>query len=181
MAELSPEDFEYSHELHELAVNMRGEFLQGSTWTEMLISDILALYFCPQFNRRSLFFSEIAYGMRFVSKVELLQKVISRDFPNFKESHPGFVRRLDKFRVFRNLLAHGHIDTSPEALSSRKPDEVTFVVYKAGEPKRRRVTVDEATKQADEANELRGQLLEIQRHLFAINQNQLKSSGGETA
>lgn len=181
MSQLSPEDLEYSHELHEFAANMRGQFLQGSTWIEMLISDILALYFCPQLNRRSLFFSEIAYGMRFISKVELLQKVISRDFPNFEESYPGLVDRLDTFRVFRNLLAHGHIDTSPEALASRKPDEVTLVLYKAGEPKRRRVTVHEATKQADEANELRGQLLEIQRHLFAINQDQLKSSGVETA
>jgi hypothetical protein len=163
MTKRTPHELEYVHSVHQLASNIRGEFLNGATWIEFILSDLLAHYFSPNEQRRTLFFSEVANGMTFAWKVAVLEKVVLREFPKFEESFPRFAKRLDKFREFRNVLAHNHIDTSKQALAERKPNEVTFILYRLGQLTRRRVTLAEAIQQAKNANVLRAELIELQR------------------
>ena len=160
---------EYSHELHEFASIMRGEFLNGATWIEVILSDILGRYFCESEKRRSLFFSEIGNKLSFARKVALFERIILSEFPDFEKTSPDFKRRLDAFLEFRNVLAHCHIDTSTPTLTKRKPNEVTFIIYKPGKMVRRRVTAAEAAERANDINALRTQLIRFQEMLSAKN------------
>lgn len=163
MSKHTADDLRYVQRVHEFASRLRGEFLTGSSWIEVILTAILAQYFCPDIKRRMLFFSEVANGMRLTSKIALLEKVILRDFPEFAKAHPRLTKRLEKFRDFRNVLAHSHIDTSERALRKKRANEVTFVFYKLGELAHRRVTAAEATQRANEANKVRAELIELQK------------------
>jgi hypothetical protein len=159
----SKEHLAQSHALHEFAAELRGKFLNGSAWIETLLGDILATYFCRDSERRGLFFSEVANDMRLSSKATLLDKILQREFPQLLKAYPRLKKRLDSLRGFRNRLAHAHIDTSEHALATRKSDEVTFIFYEDGQMKRQQVTRDEAQRRANEANQLRKDLVEVQR------------------
>jgi hypothetical protein len=150
---------EYAHELHKFASHMRGEFLTGATWIEVILSDIIGRYFCGNAKRRILFFSEVANKIGFARKIALFEQVILSEFPQFEKSCPQFKRRLDAFLEFRNVLAHSHIDTTARALAKRKRDEVTFIIYKCGKMVRRRVTADEGERRANDINALRPHLI----------------------
>jgi len=154
---------EQSKRLHALAVELRGNFLGGTTWVEPLLSDIIAGYFCGSSPRRSLFFSEVAHRMPFERKSRLICLFLKHEFPNLHANYPNLERQLDELRGFRNVLAHAHIDTSEAALSIEVRDEVTFVTYKDGERRLLRVTCDDAATRADEANQLRDYLQTIQQ------------------
>jgi hypothetical protein len=159
----SKEHLAHSHALHEFAAELRGKFLNGSAWIETLIGDILAAYFCGDSERRGLFFSEVANDMRLSSKATLLDKILEREFPQLRKTYPRLKQRLDSLRAFRNRLAHAHIDTSEAALAAGKSDEVTFIFYEDGQMKRQQVTRAGARRRADEANQLRKDLVELQR------------------
>jgi hypothetical protein len=154
------------HELHQLACRLRGEFLTGTAWIEVLLTDIVSHYFCAQKRRRMFFFTEVAAGLSFRSKTSLLHKILKYEFPELLTKHPRLRERLDSFREFRNLLAHSHLDTSEQSLAKRKPDEVLFVKYKAGKMSQVRVNAAEAGRRAEEANQLRRELLDLQRQFF---------------
>lgn len=115
------------------------------------------------------FFSEVANGMPFRAKIDLLGKIIDFEFPELAQKYPNLKNRLDKFRDFRNTLAHSHIDTSAHQLAAKKRDEVTFVKYKLGKLTHVRVTAGDAKHHANQANQIRQELLAIQRRLFVSN------------
>jgi hypothetical protein len=77
-----------------------------------LLNDILAGYFCPNDKLPGLFFSEVVNDMRLSAKMAVLDKILQRDFPDFLTAYPRLRKRLDTLRIFRNRLAHAHIDTS---------------------------------------------------------------------
>jgi hypothetical protein len=158
---------EYSHELHKFASHMRGEFLNGATWIEVILSDILGRYFCASEKRRNLFFSEIGNKMTFSRKVALFEQIILGEFSDFEKTCPDFKRRLDAFLEFRNVLAHSHIDTSRPTLAKRKPNEVTFIIYKRGKVVGRRVTAAEGERRAKDINALRPLLIKFQEMLLS--------------
>ena len=159
----SKEHLAHSQALHEFAAELRGKFLNGSAWIETLLGDILATYFCGDSERRALFFSEVANDMRFSSKAALLDKILEREFPQLRKAYPRLKQRLDSVRRFRNRLAHAHVDTSEAALAARKSDEVTFIFYEDGQMKRQQVARADAQRRANEANQLRKDLVEVQR------------------
>ena len=51
----------------------------------------------------------------------------------------------------------------PAALAARKSDEVTFIFYEDGQMKRQQVARADAQRRANEANQLRKDLVEVQR------------------
>jgi len=159
----SKEHLVHSKVLHEFAAELRGKFLNGSAWIDTLLGDILAAYFCADPNRRGLFFSEVANDMRLSTKATLLDKILQHDFPHLLAAHPRLKKRLDSLRAFRNRLAHAHIDTSERALAAKRTDKVTFIFYEDGQMKHQHVTRADAQRRASEANQLRKDLVEIQR------------------
>ena len=168
---------QHAHALRAFACNLRGQFLEGTAWLEVLLTDILAQYFCSDRRRRMFFFSEVANSMSFRSKAGLLDKIISYEFPEFHGAYPKLKKRLDEFRQFRNMLAHDHIDTSDAELSAKPSGEVTFLQYKRGQLKRVRITEEDAQQRADNANKLKKELLAIQTRLFHANPATENSAG----
>jgi hypothetical protein len=166
VADLSPEELSSSHRLHDFANEVRGKFLTGAAWIEMLLSDIIATYFCTNEQRRPLFFSEIAVELSLYRKTELLIKLLKQEFPTIVTSHPRLKTQLDGLRTFRNLLAHSHIDTSRSALSTRTQNEVTFIYYRNGKTERQKVTRADAQQRAKEVNQLRSTLIAIQARVM---------------
>jgi len=81
IGDLTPGEFGRSHQLHEFANEIRGKFLTNATWIEILLSDILASYFCTSEKRRALFFSEVIVEMRLYQKTELLMKLLRSEYP----------------------------------------------------------------------------------------------------
>src|SRR5437870_2868143 len=147
----SPEDFQHVHDLHAFAANLRGKFLNGTAWLEVLLTDVIANYFCDDKDRRVFFFSEVANRMRFAAKTALLEKILRFKFPEFHQAHPKLREKLDSLGEFRNMLAHSHIDTTGEAVAARKRTEVSFIKYKLGRMTRVPVTSTEAQRRAEEA------------------------------
>src|SRR5438477_8293063 len=108
------EDYEHVHELHAFASHLRGQFLNGTAWVEVLLTDVIANYFCPDKRRRMFFFSELANTMRFSAKTALLEKILKFDFPALQVAHRNLRKDLDSLGEFRNMLAHRHIDRTGE-------------------------------------------------------------------
>ena len=167
VADLTPAERGKSHQLHKLANEIRGKFLTGATWIEILLSDILATYFCTSEQRRLLFFSVVAVEMSLYRKTELLVKLLRFEYPEMLMKYPRLESQLQVFRSFRNLVAHSHIDTSKPALGTTTQDEVTFIYYRNGKVKHRKVTRKDAQQRAKEANSLRDALVVIQSHINA--------------
>ena len=109
---LSREQTPRAHDLHQLACRIRGEFLNGTAWMDVLLTDIVSHYFCFERERRMLFFTEVASTMSFRAKTLLLEKVLRYEFPEVLSQYPKLRQRLDSLREFRNILAHNHLDTS---------------------------------------------------------------------
>jgi len=152
--------------MNQLACRLRGEFLNGTAWLDVLLTDILSHYFCSEKHRRLLFFTEVAGPTTFRAKTLLLEKILRHEFPDILSQHPKLRERLDALREFRNVLAHNHLDTSAQSLVKLKPDEVVFVKYKLGKTSQVRISASEAQQRADDANELRQQLLALQKRFF---------------
>jgi len=165
----TPEDFQHAHDLKVFAIRLRGEFLNETAWFEILLTDVIANYFCPDESRRKFFFSEVANKMRFAAKTALLANILRFEFLELHKANPQLRKRLNSLGEFRNMLAHSHIDTSAEAIAARKENEVSFIKYKAGRMTRVPVTFDDARMRAKDARELRKTLLEIQRKFRGPN------------
>lgn len=103
--------------------------------------------------------------MRLSRKTELLIKLLKLEYPEMLTRYPRLKKQLQVFRSFRIRLAHSHIDTSRYALSTTTQDEVTFIYYRDGKTNSQKVTRSDAQKRADEANELRRTLVDIQAHI----------------
>jgi hypothetical protein len=150
---------------------MRGEFLTATAWMDVLLTDIVSHYFCPDKNRRTFFFTEVAGALNFRSKTLLLEKILNYEFPDLLVKHPRLRERLDSLREFRNVLAHNHLDTSKESLAKRKPGEAVFVKYKLGKKSQVWISDDDARRHAEKANQLQRELIELQRRFFRSNEN----------
>lgn len=109
-----------------IAEQMRGAFINETAWIEVLLTDIISHYFCAEKHRRMLFFTDVADSMSFHHKTALLRKLLEHESSDLLTQNPKLPDRLDKFRDFRNILAHKHLDTSATAITRRKPDEVLF-------------------------------------------------------
>ena len=154
---------ERSLEIDALCAEFRGKFLSTGAWIETILSEMLTQQFCPDPNRRALFFSELmdSGDITFSRKTELLTTVLDRFHPQLLGAHPKLKERLDKFRRFRNRLAHSHPDTSEARLNDGKSDEVVFVFYEVGQTKYQTVTLTEAEQRIAESNQLHNELVEI--------------------
>ena len=134
----------------ELAARLRGYFISRTVWLDMLVSDIIASYFCQRERRRDLFFSEIVNGgdITFSKKIDLLIAILRFDFPDLLKQSPKLKDDLDNIRRLRNRMAHSH--------------QFTIIFYEGGQTKEQVITPDDIETRIHKATNLQVQLTNIQ-------------------
>lgn len=98
---------------------------------------ILTDYFCTlDQEKRELFFYHIVTAPFFSlqNKVEVLFRIVKKDYPRYWDEHSNILRDLHDILAFRNKLAHSVVDVSDAALRRPLEDGIGFVDWKAGEP-----------------------------------------------
>lgn len=96
--------------VEKLTKEYRGEIIELFTIVEMYIDDIICLYFCNDKKKeddlREWIVTRGEY-MSFNAKLELVDKILKKRFPNIEKLHKGFKTKLkDKVLSLRNIVAH---------------------------------------------------------------------------
>jgi hypothetical protein len=143
----SPEGQELT-DLYNLSWRIRGTFIEQTIWIDVMIAGILADYFAPDKERRTLLLSEVfsGAGSTFNKNIALLTKVVSHSFSAFAGQHPDLFTKLERIRRVRNNLAHARLDTSDEWMSRREKDRIQIIYYKNGKSRTEVITVEESNK-----------------------------------
>ena len=106
---LSPDDPKSQRldALHAMMREIRGTSIDQAIWIDVLVTDMLASFFCSDKERRALLSSEVLSGRdsSFSGRLEVLERIAKKWFPEFVSKHAQTFKRLDKIRRFRNRLA----------------------------------------------------------------------------
>jgi hypothetical protein len=151
--------------LFALMREIRGAFIDQAIWIDLLTTDILATFFCPNDERRSLLSSDVLTGRdaTFSGRLETLEKIVKRWFPAFLASHAGLFNRLGKIRRLRNRLAHSHLDSSNEFMAKNYTDRIQLVFHEDGVEKTQVITVTEFHALLQECTQVVTSLVELQK------------------
>jgi hypothetical protein len=150
--------------VYEMATQIRGPILDHAISIDLLITEFLTLYFCPKDDRRRLPQSEVFSGASSFSKnINLLKIVLEQSFPSFKAQNPHLIAQLNEFREFRNLLAHGFLDTTPEWMGEEHTDRIQLVGLKKGKAKTVVVTFADRDKMLGKSTAVLLQLAKLLR------------------
>jgi hypothetical protein len=128
-----------------------------------MVGNILAEYFAPETNRRMLLLSEVfsAATSGFNKNIVLLGKVIAFEFPSFAARYPNLQKNLDSIREFRNVLAHGLLDTTPDWMAKKYTDRIRIINFKRGKSVTREITIEEREKMLKKCSEVLFCLVEL--------------------
>lgn len=127
-------------QLYQLAKEIRGPYLDQAITIELLVGDIISQHFCPEEDRRNLFFSLVISELNFFAKIRILEKLLELRYPDLVKKHPTIISELEKVRSFRNRIAHSMLDTSDEFLAKGYTDRIQLDIYKDGKRKQQVVT-----------------------------------------
>lgn len=153
------------NQLHELVRNIRGACIDQAIWIDVLVTDILAQYFCPSKEKRPLLISQVLTGRdsSFSGRLDVLQKIVKRSFSDFSKRHPNFFEQLDKLRRFRNRLAHARVDTSDAFIEKGQTDRIVLMLDEGGTTKTHVVTSNEARERLAEGSRIIEAILELRK------------------
>lgn len=151
--------------LHALMREIRGTSIDQAIWLDVVVTDILASFFCADTERRALLSSDVLTGRdaTFSGRVDVLEKIAKKWFPEFVANHINLFDGLDKIRRFRNRLAHSHLDTSEAFLAKGYTDRIQLVFHEDGTGKTQVVTVAEFKERLRDATQVMFSLLELQK------------------
>jgi hypothetical protein len=155
-------DLLHVKELRDLSVNIRGKFLDSTTYVEGLLSECLANYFCPDPKRRKVLFSEVlsSGSFTFSAKLKVLKAILKRELRSFGNEHPTLTKDLSDTMELRNKLAHAHLDTSFETIAKKgRRDCVRFISYNGGETEALEIS----------RRNLDAKLVQVSRAMMALN------------
>lgn len=160
-------DTQLTH-LFQLAKDIRASFLEQSIFIEKIIEDILAHHFCPEEDRRNLFFSLVINGtdLTFDSKICIFDKLLRLRYPDIIESNNKLIDELHKIRRFRNRLAHAMLDTSPDFLAKEYKDRIQLIYYEDGRKKQQVITTTERIKRLSRCSKIVQLLYEIKLEII---------------
>jgi hypothetical protein len=158
--------------IYELSRHIRGSFMDQAIWIDVLITDILAQYFAPDVERRSIFSGDVLGGATLDKKISLLKKIVTRSYADFIKECPDSFPLLEKIKAYRNRLAHALVDTSPEALAEENADCVRFISHKNGVTDSLKVTVAESDKRLGECSKVVFALIKLQSLVAASQPHQ---------
>ena len=157
--------------LHVLMREIRGTSIDQAIWLDVLVTDILASFFCADTERRALLSSDVLTGRdaTFSGRVDVLRKIAEKWFPEFVANRSDLFDGLDKIRRFRNRLAHSHLDTSEAFLAKGYTDRIQLVFHEDGTRKTQVVTVAEFQERLKEGTQVTFSLLELQKLITPNN------------
>jgi hypothetical protein len=150
--------------LNILMREVRGTLIDQAIWLDVVVTDILATFFCPDRERRALLSSDVLTGRdaTFSGRLEILEKITKRWFPDFVTSHASLFNQLGKIRRLRNRLAHSHLDTSDAFMAKGYTDRIQLVFYEDGTEKTQVITVEEYNERLKECSRVMVLLAELQ-------------------
>jgi hypothetical protein len=151
--------------LFALMRDIRGTFIDQAIWIDLLTTDILGAFFCPDDERRSLLSSDVLTGRdaTFSGRLEILEKIVERWFPAFLAGHAGLFKQLGKIRRLRNRLAHAHLDSSNAFMARNYTDRIQLVFHEDGVEKTQVITVAEFHELLKECTQALTSLAELQK------------------
>jgi len=154
-------------QLFQLAQHIRAPFLEQAIFIEKLIEDIIAKHFCPEEERRTLFFSLVINGteLTFSSKIDILDRLLQLCYPIVVKSYPQLINEIQKIRRFRNRVAHALLDTSETFLSHNYNDRIQLIYYEDGQTKQQVVMTTEIEERLRECTKVVKVLVEIQEKI----------------
>ena len=151
--------------LHALMREIRGTSIDQAIWIDVFVTDMLASFFCADKERRALLSSDVLAGRdaSFSGRLEVLESIARKWFPEFLSSHGRLFEQLDKIRRFRNRLAHSRLDTTEAILAKGYTDRIQLIFNENGAEKTQVVTVTEFEERLKEGTEVTYSLLELQQ------------------
>ena len=163
------EKFERLEKLHKLSQSIRGAFLDQAIAVEMLCSDIIAQHFCPEVEKRYMFFSLVLSGgsLSFSSKTRIFRSIMKMCYPDLLEKFPELKVSLEKIRKFRNRIAHSMLDSSEEFLDRGYEDRIRVEFYKEGKMRKQVISKSDARKRLAECSKVVVVLTKIQTEVIA--------------
>lgn len=140
--------------LDSLATEIRAPFLDRAITVEGLLTWIIGYHFCPEEERRSLFYSLVINRPAFTlkTKIDVFDGILKLKYPELLDSYPKLTARLHKVREFRNLIAHAEIDRSDKFLSKNVDDAIRLIYHQAGTRKTKLVTTRDIGKKLAECS-----------------------------
>jgi hypothetical protein len=155
-------------QLFELAQRIRAPFLELAISIEKVIEDIIAQHFCPEENRRILFFSLVINGtdLTFSSKIRILERLLELCYPDIIKKYPKLIDEIQKVRRFRNRIAHAMLDSTETFLSQKHTDRIQLTYHEDGQTKHQIITIPEKNVRLKEGLKVLMALNEIQEEVI---------------
>ena len=140
--------------LVQLATKIRGSFLNMMIDIDRLIAVIISQHFCPEVERRKLFFSLITNGttISFHASISVLKRLLKLCYPDLYDEH--LFTKLETLRRFRNMIAHSRLDMSKEFLAKGYTDRIRLVVYRDGKERHQIITTGDGLERVVAAKEV---------------------------
>jgi hypothetical protein len=161
------------HLLHifELSKKIRGSYLDNAIAIEMIIADIISNHFCPNEEKRSLFFTLVLNnsGFNLSNKINMLKNILNLKYHDLFENHPTLFDKLNNIRIFRNKLAHSFLDTSEEYLSKNVTNQIQLEYFKNGQKLHQEITLSEINDKLAENSKTIIELVAIQKEIIDRN------------
>jgi hypothetical protein len=118
-------------QLDSIIRDTRAPFLDLAIRTEQVLSWTIALYFCPDEDRRTDLYQLVLHrGPPYLSmsrKIDVLKAMLELSHPQAPRERQRLTRRLEKMNGFRNKIAHWRVDTSDQALDRALQGEIRLV------------------------------------------------------
>lgn len=151
---------------YKLATRIRAPFLEQAIVIDRLIADIISQHFCPDEEKRTLFFSLITNGitLSFHASINVFEKLLKLCYPDLYEKH--LFKKLDTIRNFRNRIAHSMLDTSEEFLAKGYTDRIRLVVHMDGKQKHQTITNKDINERLGKCTEVILALVNIQKEVI---------------
>jgi len=135
MSHQIPDNDAVAKQLHALAREFRGRFLNTVAVIEHDLAELLTEYFCTSDEfKQKLFFERVACQMSLEKKRNLLIEILKNDYPLYWAENDDVLKDLQEIQTFRNKLAHSTLDVSDESLARPLEEGIGFIQWKQGVP-----------------------------------------------
>jgi len=153
----------------ELSAEIRGKFLDLVLFAEAAISDIIARHFCPDDEEHMLFFSVVMSDpdLKFSTKIQMLEQLLRLRYSDILTQQTDLIDDLDRVRLWRNRLAHSHLDTSGKFLSKGHKDRIQLIFYEKGRRKQQVITLEQSRTKMGEVFACIRELAAVQEEIYA--------------
>ena len=126
-----------AQQIHEVARQYRGRFLNLVANIEHDLAHLLADYFCPaDHGKRDIIYSELFAGGGFSlnQKKALFLEIVRKDYPLYWDENKPILDAFAIVQRFRNKLAHSKVNVDEAILLRPIAEGVGFTDWEGGAP-----------------------------------------------